>query len=185
MTVTPARLADLDELAAVAALTFPLACPTTARAGDIASFIAANLSARRFADYLGDPDRKVFLARADTRILGYAMVIDRSPTDPDVSRAVTEETAVELSKIYLLPECHGGPTAAALIGAAVDHARTRGAGAIWLGVNQHNVRAQRFYAKHGFIVKGTKTFQLGTGLEDDYVMVRGFDGPDGGQPRSE
>ena len=43
---------------------------------------------------------------------------------------------------------------------------------MWLGVNQNNQRAQRFYAKHGFTVNGTKTFRLGTGIENDYVMVR-------------
>jgi ribosomal protein S18 acetylase RimI-like enzyme len=43
---------------------------------------------------------------------------------------------------------------------------------VWLGVNQENQRAQRFYAKHGFVVSGTKTFRLGEGVENDYVMVR-------------
>ena len=43
---------------------------------------------------------------------------------------------------------------------------------MWLGVNQHNQRAQRFYVKHGFSINGTKTFRLGAGVENDYVMVR-------------
>lgn len=172
MTVTPAATADIDELAAVAAETFPLACPPTTRTEDIASFITANLSARRFAEYLRDRTRAVFVARRGGRIIGYAMVIHRPPTDPDVRRAVTDDSAAELSKIYLLPGGHGGPTAAGLIDAVIDHARTLGAGCIWLGVNQQNARAQRFYTKHGFIVKGNKTFQLGAGIEDDYVMVR-------------
>ena len=43
---------------------------------------------------------------------------------------------------------------------------------MWLGVNQQNQRAQRFYAKHGFAINGTKTFRLGAGIENDYVMVR-------------
>ncbi|MDY6999176.1 MAG: GNAT family N-acetyltransferase, partial [Actinomycetota bacterium] len=47
-----------------------------------------------------------------------------------------------------------------------------GAVCVWLGVNQQNRRAQRFYAKHGFTVAGTKTFRLGEDIENDYVMVR-------------
>ena len=43
---------------------------------------------------------------------------------------------------------------------------------MWLGVNQQNQRAQRFYTKHGFAINGTKTFRLGAGIENDYVMVR-------------
>jgi ribosomal protein S18 acetylase RimI-like enzyme len=43
---------------------------------------------------------------------------------------------------------------------------------MWLGVNQLNQRAQRFYTKNGFTINGTKTFRLGAGVENDYVMVR-------------
>ena len=42
---------------------------------------------------------------------------------------------------------------------------------VWLGVNQVNERAQRFYAKSGFTINGTRTFQVGANREDDYVMV--------------
>ena len=43
---------------------------------------------------------------------------------------------------------------------------------VWLGVNQANRRAQRFYLKSGFTINGTRTFQVGTRRENDYVMVR-------------
>ena len=43
---------------------------------------------------------------------------------------------------------------------------------LWLGVNQKNQRAQRFYAKQGLSVAGTKTFTVGAAVENDYVMVR-------------
>jgi ribosomal protein S18 acetylase RimI-like enzyme len=56
--------------------------------------------------------------------------------------------------------------------AALDRAIGLGAACVWLGVNQQNQRAQRFYAKHGFALGGTKTFRLGEGLEHDYVLVR-------------
>ncbi|MET0703256.1 MAG: GNAT family N-acetyltransferase, partial [Mycobacterium sp.] len=53
-----------------------------------------------------------------------------------------------------------------------DYSTARAAASVWLGVNQQNQRAQRFYAKHGFAVTGSKTFRLGSGIEEDYVMVR-------------
>jgi ribosomal protein S18 acetylase RimI-like enzyme len=56
--------------------------------------------------------------------------------------------------------------------AALQHATDLDAKSVWLGVNQHNQRAQRFYTKHGFSINGTKTFRLGAGVENDYVMVR-------------
>ncbi|HET7741272.1 MAG TPA: GNAT family N-acetyltransferase, partial [Mycobacterium sp.] len=106
------------------------------------------------------------------RIVGYAILIRGVGSDADVQRAVTTEPAVELSKMYVLPDAHGAGASAALMTAALDRARELGAATVWLGVNQNNQRAQRFYAKHGFSVAGTKTFRLGEGLENDYVMMR-------------
>ena len=84
-----AVVADLPELADVAALTFPLACPASVSADNIAAFIDENLSEQRFRDYLADPDRWVLAAREDERIVGYAMLIRGVPDDDDVQRAVT------------------------------------------------------------------------------------------------
>lgn len=169
--VTTAVDDDLIELADVAARTFPLACPPTSTPHDIAAFVEENLSEARFREYLVDPDRVVLVARAGP-IVGYAMLIRGLPDDRDVQRGVTLRPAVEISKIYVLPDSHGAGIAAALMTAAVQKAAEFGARAVWLGVNQQNRRAQRFYAKHGFAVTGTKSFQLGATVENDYVMVR-------------
>lgn len=171
---------ELSELADVAARTFPLACPPSASPANIANFVDTQLSAARFAEYLADPRRTVLLARnhTDPSILGYAMMIQGVADDPDVQRAVTTRPAVELSKIYLLPEAHGGAAAATLMNAVLGRGWELGAHCVWLGVHQENERAQRFYAKHGFAVSGTKTFALGAQVENDYVMVRPLSRPD-------
>ena len=172
LDIQPAAPDQLAELADVAARTFPLACPPAVGPDDVAAFIAENLSRERFADYLADPDRTVLVAVEDGRILGYAMMIRGVPDDPDVAAAVTELPTVEVSKMYVLPESHGSGAAAALMTAALQHAQTLGVASVWLGVNQRNERAQRFYGKHGFAVAGTKRFRLGGHWEQDYVMVR-------------
>jgi ribosomal protein S18 acetylase RimI-like enzyme len=170
--VAAAVVADLPELADVAARTFPLACPASVSADNVAAFIDENLSEQRFRDYLADPDRWVLTAREDERIVGYAMLIRGVPDDSDVQRAVTTRPAIELSKMYVLPDSHGAGVSAAMMTAVLDEARDVGAHAVWLGVNQQNQRAQHFYRKHGFTINGTKTFRLGAGIESDYVMVR-------------
>ncbi|WP_299565593.1 GNAT family N-acetyltransferase [uncultured Mycolicibacterium sp.] len=165
--------ADVAELADVAARTFPLACPPSVKPDAVAAFIAENLTADRFREYLADPSRTVLLARVDDRIAGYALLVDGTPADdPDVQRVVTERPTVELSKLYVLPEQHGSEVSAQLVAAAVEFAIARGAVSMWLGVNQRNERAQRFYAKHGFTRVGTRRFRLGDHWEDDYVLVR-------------
>ena len=159
--VSSAQSTDAAELAAVAADTFPLACPPSVAPENVASFIDANLSQVRFTEYLTDPQRTILAAKQNDRIVGYAMLI----RDADDDR-------VELSKMYVLPDQHGSGVATALMGAALAAAAESGAESVWLGVNQNNQRAQRFYTKCGFTVTGTRTFQLGPHTEHDYVMVR-------------
>ena len=164
--------ADVEELADVAARTFPLACPPSVRPDNIVAFIDENLSQDRFTEYLADPNRVVLTAREDGRMVGYVMLIRGVIDDHDVQRAVTLRPAVELSKMYVLPDSHGAGVSATLMAAALKRAVELDAKCVWLGVNQENQRAQRFYAKHGFSISGTKTFRLGAGIENDYVMVR-------------
>lgn len=170
--VAAAAEADLPELAEVAARTFPLACPPSATPENIAAFVDANLSQQRFRAYLADPDRVVLVARDGCRIVGYAMLIRGVPDDDDLQQAVALRPGVELSKMYVLADSHGAGISAALMTAALLHAGELDAKCVWLGVNQLNRRAQRFYLKHGFTINGTKTFRLGAGIENDYVMVR-------------
>jgi ribosomal protein S18 acetylase RimI-like enzyme len=172
IAVTAAVEADLAEIADVAARTFPLACPPSVTPQNIIAFIDENLSQARFRDYLADPNRAVLAARDEGRIVGYVMLIRGVPDDDDVQQAVTLRPAVEVSKLYVLPDSHGAGISAALMTAALQHAGDLEAKCVWLGVNQLNQRAQRFYTKHGFTINGTKTFRLGAGIENDYVMVR-------------
>lgn len=79
---------------------------------------------------------------------------------------------VELSKLYVAADFHGRGVATKLMDAALGVAAEWGASRVSLGVNRYNLRAQRFYAKSGFTVSGTRTFRLGAHLEHDYVMTR-------------
>lgn len=169
-TVRPATASDVDVLARIAAATFALACPPHLTIDRIDAFIDGVLSRSRFEEYLGDGTRQVLLAERSGQPLGYAMLVDAEPSDPDVAAAIRLRPTVELSKIYVLPEAHGSGGARSLMDAGLDWARTRGALGVWLGVNQQNERAQRFYAKSGFTVVGTKRFLVGDRYEDDFVM---------------
>jgi GNAT superfamily N-acetyltransferase len=156
---------DTEELAAVAARTFPLACPPATAPENIASFIDANLSAERFEEYLADPQRAIITAAQNGRIIGYAMLIRDDGAD---------DTA-ELSKMYVVADHHGAGVSTALMERTLATAKEWRMRRMWLGVNQGNRRAQRFYAKNGFKVNGTRTFQVGARRENDYVMVRELD----------
>jgi ribosomal protein S18 acetylase RimI-like enzyme len=172
MRVRRADHADVEALAALAALTFPLACPPHTTDEAKAAFIAAHLSESSFARYLDDPARVIFVAEAEGALAGYTMLVTGEPTDADVAAAVTLRPTVELSKCYVHPGAHGAGVASALMAESLAEAAASGARGMWLGVNQLNARAQRFYGKHGFTRVGVKRFLVGERYEDDYVYER-------------
>lgn len=172
VVVRPAGAGDAGTLAEVAAATFALACPPHVTQEAIDTFIADVLSAACFERYLADPDRSLFLSVVDDVATGYAMVVHGEPADPDVRAALTLRPTAELSKIYVLPDHHGAGTSRHLMQASIDEARARGAVGVWLGVNQLNERAQKFYGKSGFARVGTKRFLVGDRYEDDFVYER-------------
>lgn len=153
----------------VAAATFPLACPPDSSPQDVQEFIDTHLTTVRFEDYLADPARDLLLAMESNRAVGYTMLIAGEPGDPDVAASVVRRPTVELSKVYVRPDAHGSGVARQLIEQSVEIARERGAASVWLGVNDQNVRANRFYEKSGFATVGTKRFLLGTRWESDFV----------------
>jgi ribosomal protein S18 acetylase RimI-like enzyme len=171
-SIRPANGEDAAALAALAAATFALACPpgTTQKAVD--DFLASSLSETSFARYIKDSQRLVLLACDGEAAVGYAMLVFSEPTDPNVLASITVRPTSELSKLYVLADHHGAGVSSALVDAGVAAARERGCVAMWLGVNQLNLRANRFYEKSGFVRVGTKTFALGGKLEEDFVRER-------------
>ncbi|MFT4127934.1 MAG: GNAT family N-acetyltransferase [Gordonia sp. (in: high G+C Gram-positive bacteria)] len=173
-------------VAELAAATFPLACPPHSTADDIAAFIADHLGPADFRRHIESPDSEVLLATGTAgTALGYCLIHHTGPTtsplaartlNPDVASVIATQSVTEVSKMYVRPEHHArgraGAAAPRLMAAAIDRARARGSVLVWLGVNEENVRAQRFYAKMGFTQVGTKSFDLNGNIEHDWVLSR-------------
>jgi ribosomal protein S18 acetylase RimI-like enzyme len=180
VTVRAAGPADAARLSRVASATFALACPPSTTQAAIADFIATHFTETHFDGYLADPERALFLAvdesgGDESEPIGYTMVIFGEPTDPDVIAAVTLHPTAELSKVYVLAGHHGAGVSSRLVEASVAVAAERGAVGMWLGVNQLNSRANRFYEKSGFELVGVKRFLLGGTYEEDFVRERAID----------
>ena len=173
-SVSSATEANTHELAALAALTFPLACPPAVTAQDSAAFVAEHLSEEAFGRYLADDIKRVLVARQDGNLVGYALLVFSPLTDPEVVAALQHlpGPAAELSKCYVHPAAHGTGTAAALMQAAMDTAVAAGRRTVWLGVNDQNLRAQAFYRKFGFAEAGRRSFSVGPHVFRDFILAR-------------
>lgn len=100
---------------------------------------------------------------ADTPI-GYAKLTPlRAPA------ATAAGTTMELQQLYVLAEWHGTGIAEQLMRWALSTAKGLGAAELYLTVFDHNERAKRFYARHGFEEVGRCTFQMGDRIDDDRI----------------
>jgi GNAT superfamily N-acetyltransferase len=174
MSITTHRAGshDANLLHDLAARTFGLACPPGTAQSDIDAFIALHLSRESFAGYLAHPARILLIVADDEVPVGYSMLVRGPIADPDVAAVVDGTPTIELSKFYLAPERHGSGAAAALMASTLEEAARTGAKSCWLGVNQRNVRAGKFYGRQGFEIVGEKRFQVGDELHHDHVRVR-------------
>ncbi len=177
--IRPAEPTDAAALSALAAATFPLACPPHTTAEAIAAFIAEHFGVGHFAGYLADRDRILLVAEepatdaaGEPRLVGYTMLVAGEPADADAARAVAARPAIEFSKVYVLADAHGTGTGAALMRTSLEAAQASGAATAWLGVNEENARAIAFYERHGFAKVGRKHFTVGGRVEDDWVFER-------------
>lgn len=187
VTIEAAAAADAPALAALAAVTFPLACPPQMPREAIAQFVAANLSEERFTQYLADPARySVIVARTeDDRLAGYTLSeLPRTPEEgpgaPDVAAMIPHRPVVYLSKLYVRPDLIGSALAWGLLErtfAVTTEPFERDGQVItpagmYLGTNAANRRALRFYRKNGFTVVGARRFDVGGLEQDDRALWR-------------
>lgn len=86
--------------------------------------------------------------------------------------SVTATRAVELKRLYVKPSLHSRGTGKALLDEGLAGAVAGGADAVWLGVWEHNVRAQKFYQREGFTRVGEHIFLLGSDPQTDWIMQR-------------
>ena len=161
--------ADAHRVSALAIETFPLACPPDTTGENIDLFCATKLSTQAFEAYLADPRVRIWGAVEADELVGYVMTVSGEPDDPVIVAAVMNRPTVEISKIYVRASAHGSGIAQQLMDAAVADARAEAAQSVWLGVNQHNTRANSFYEKSGFLLVGERRFQVGDSLEEDFV----------------
>ena len=83
---------------------------------------------------------------------------------------LTAQNPVEIKRFYLDSPWHGQGIASALMHHVLEHVKSKNADQIWLGVWEHNPKAQRFYQKMGFFEVGEHVFQLGNDPQRDLIL---------------
>lgn len=119
-----------------------------------------------YTGWLTAPDAACCLVETPTGApVGYAVLC---PPDLPVP---LEPGDLELKRIYVLHRFQGGGVGGKLLRWAMEEAGKRNAARLLIGVYGQNHPALAFYRHHGFEQIGTRRFQVGTTLHDDFVLA--------------
>lgn len=169
VTVRHADLTEAVKVSQLAARTFPAACPPDMSREDQQAYISTHLTPEHFTAFLSDPDTAVLVADSDGDLVGYVLLLFGSDGQPQPDMGVTAQPTGLLSKCYLDDAIRGTGVAHLLITAGMDEGYRRGCEGIWLNVNYLNMRAQKFYEKHGWQRVGYVDFPVGGVMNHDPV----------------
>jgi diamine N-acetyltransferase len=165
--IRPATSEDAEALTALAEKTFRDAFAADNDPGDMDEYCRNSFSPAIQRQQIADP-LIVTLVAIDPQ--GHmAAFAQLRPGSPAHGRA---PDPVELWRFYVDAAYHGRGLAQQLMDATLDAAAQRGARTIWLGVWEHNGRAQNFYRKSGFADIGSHSFTLGSDPQTDRLMAR-------------
>jgi diamine N-acetyltransferase len=170
--VRPAAVADAAALSRLGAATFRETFEGENTPEDMARYLAEAFTPEKQAAEVTDPASTVLLAErgetsGEAALVGYVHLVSGP-----APAAVQGPAPLELKRLYVARAWHGQGVAQALMDAALDAARARGARTIWLGVWERNPRAVAFYAKYGFARVGEHPFRLGADEQTDWVLAR-------------
>ncbi len=167
VSIRPATGKDAANLSAFAERVFFDTFAMDNTPEDIELYRQSTFSTELQAREIAAPGALVLLACADAnRLAGYAHLIPA-----EIPSCVADIEALEVRRFYVAHEWHGSGLAKSLMQEVVQHARTRGARTLWLGVWERNGRAIAFYRKFGFREVGSHPFLLGHDVQTDLVMA--------------
>jgi GNAT superfamily N-acetyltransferase len=162
-----AEPSDAALLAKLAEKTFRDAFARFIKTKDFESYVARSFSENQIRSELLDGASTFFIARLKDEWVGYAKLYQGPAPD-----CVKPLPAIELARLYSIQEYLGYGIGAALVAACISYARRKAFKSIWLSSWQENHRGNAFYAKMQFEILGTKTFAIGSDIQEDYVLGR-------------
>ena len=134
---------------------------------DMDLYLAATFGVSKQLSEIRDPNRRIDIAWIENRAVGFLHLLKGEP-DP----VVKGPQPIELLLLYVDSKWHGKGIGPALMEHALLLAKEEKCQTLWLGVWEHNIRAQKFYLKYGFQTVGTHLFRVGTDDQLDLIMSR-------------
>lgn len=134
---------------------------------NMASYLDENFSPERLATELNNENSEFYFALLDNEVIGYLKL-----NFGDAQNELMDSDALEIQRIYIKQEFQGKKVGQLLYEKAIETAKQKNTGYVWLGVWEHNTKAIRFYRKNGFVEFDKHIFRLGDDEQTDIMMKR-------------
>ena len=154
--------ADAEALAAFGRESWVATFGTLYPLEDLHAYLTSSFGAEIQRAQIASAGESYLLAFEGEQIVGYCRM---GPVDMPVDAT----GAVELHRLYVHERVKGKGVAATLMDQALQWARARGAGAIYLSVWENNPRAQAFYRRYGFEDHSEWSFMVGSVADRDLI----------------
>ena len=116
-------------------------------------------------EQLRHPDVYYFFIKRDELTLGYIKL-----NESEAQNESFEQKSIELERFYILSEFQGQNIGQNVLKKVIEIAQNKGLAFLWLGVWEKNLKAIRFYERHGFVKFGSHPYFLGNDEQTDYLM---------------
>jgi len=156
---------DALELALLAERTFRSAFESSNTAANMERHCAASYGEALQLVEICESGRETWVVEVDHRLVAYTQLrLDA------LSSEISGRRPIEVQRFYVDAAHQGTGLANQLMAHALARAEIRRSDVLWLGVWEHNARAQAFYRRWGFEVVGEQIFPVGDDPQRDLVM---------------
>ena len=165
--IREARADDAQLISVLATATFYEAYFEQDESLNLANYIREAFDLDVIQTDLKNPDATFYIIYLDTKACGFAKLLKNSTAD-----GVASKNTIELKRIYILERVLGKGVGGILLNHCLETSRQQGFETLWLGVWDENLKAQRFYDKHGFKPVGSISMPYGAVVGTNFVMEK-------------
>lgn len=161
------EIADVEVLAKIAKQTFRETFAHDNTEEQLQEYFEEAYNLRVLSTELEDPDSETYFIMHEEEIAGFLKV--------NWGNAQTErelENAFEIQRLYVLQTYQGFGLGKQLFEFALEHAEKNGFSWAWLGVWEHNTKAQVFYYRYGFKKFSQHRFMVGQKVDTDWLLKK-------------
>ena len=161
------EIADVEVLAKLAKQTFRETFAHDNTEEQLQEYFEEAYNLRVLSTELEDPDSESYFIMHEEEIAGFLKV--------NWGNAQTErelENAFEIQRLYVLQTYQGFGLGKQLFEFALEHAEKNGFSWAWLGVWEHNTKAQVFYYRYGFEKFSQHRFMVGQKVDTDWLLKK-------------